>query len=255
MHARYRRAASIAVAMTILLGLPLGGGAWLSSGPADAGDAQVTGWSASADGEVGVPASGAELALPRSIAPGGVDSSPVPPDPTPDAPVQDWMCSVDADIDACRPPKIASGISTDTPTTEPGAPSVPETGASAPAIIGDLRPVSPDAPTIDRTIPIEPDAAEDWRGLIALFFAPSDVERAVDVVHCESRGRSDAKNPRSTASGLFQHLASLWPERAQKAGYAGSDVFDPVANTAVAAWLVYDGGGWRHWNASRDCWG
>ncbi len=103
-------------------------------------------------------------------------------------------------------------------------------------------------------IPDQPTSAEDWRRLVEVFFAPSDVDRALAVMTCESRGDPSAKNTSSSASGLFQHLASLWPSRAAAAGYGGVDVFDPVANVAVASWLVSEGGGWRHWNASRHCW-
>ena len=95
----------------------------------------------------------------------------------------------------------------------------------------------------------------DWRPLVAQFFQARHVDRALRVIRCESGGRANAKNPTSTASGLFQHLASMWPERAVDAGWAGADVFDPVANTAVAAWLVYHGGGWSHWYSSIGCWG
>lgn len=103
-------------------------------------------------------------------------------------------------------------------------------------------------------VPSEPAGVEDWRPLVEAFFAPDDVERALRVMQCESHGNPVAKNPRSTASGLFQHLASMWPPRAEAAGFGGSDVFDPVANVATAAWLVYEGGGWSHWNPSRRCW-
>lgn len=103
-------------------------------------------------------------------------------------------------------------------------------------------------------IPTQVTAVEDWRPLVEQFFAPRHVPRAMRVITCESGGRADAKNPNSTASGLFQHLGSLWPERAAKAGWAGADVFDPVANVAVAAWLVYEHGGWSHWNPSAGCW-
>ncbi len=96
---------------------------------------------------------------------------------------------------------------------------------------------------------------DDWRPLVARYFEPRDVDRALRVIRCESRGNPGVKNPTSSASGLFQHLARLWPERSSKAGWAGSDVFDPVANVAVAAWLVYEGGGWSHWYPSRGCWG
>ncbi len=87
---------------------------------------------------------------------------------------------------------------------------------------------------------------ERWRPLVAEHFLRGDVPWAMRVLDCESTGDPDAKNPRSTASGLFQHLASQWPERASKAGWGGADVFDPEANIAVAAWLYYLDGP-RHW--------
>ncbi len=86
------------------------------------------------------------------------------------------------------------------------------------------------------------------------FFEAADVDRAMAVMACESKGDPNAKNPGSSASGLFQHLASQWAPRAEAIGYPEASVFDPVANVAAAAWLVYDGGGWSHWNASRGCW-
>lgn len=103
-------------------------------------------------------------------------------------------------------------------------------------------------------VPDEVAQVSDWRPLVEQFFEPRHVDRALRVIACESGGRVAAKNPTSTASGLFQHLASMWPERSADAGWPGADVFDPVANVAVAAWLVYDFGGWSHWNPSRGCW-
>ncbi len=89
-------------------------------------------------------------------------------------------------------------------------------------------------------------AVERWRPLVEAYFLPGDVPWAMRVLRCESQGDAAAKNPRSTASGLFQHLARLWPERAARAGWPAADVFDPTANVAVAAWLYYtDGRG--HW--------
>ena len=87
---------------------------------------------------------------------------------------------------------------------------------------------------------------ERWRPLVATFFLADDVPWAMRVLECESHGDPLAKNPRSSASGLFQHLASYWPERAEQAGWPLSDVYDPVANVAVAAWLYYMDGP-DHW--------
>lgn len=118
------------------------------------------------------------------------------------------------------------------------------------------RPVSPLVPPCE-----EPGqtagvlvGADRWRPLVEEYFRAGDVERAMTIMRCESNGDPDAANPTSTASGLFQHLASEWDGRAARAGWEGADVFDPEANVAVAAWLVYEGGGWGHWNASAHCW-
>jgi hypothetical protein len=83
---------------------------------------------------------------------------------------------------------------------------------------------------------------ERWRPVVALYFPEDRIEWALRIIQCESRGDPNAKNRHSSASGLFQHLARLWPERAARAGFAGTDVFDPYANIAVAAWLLEHGG-------------
>lgn len=100
-----------------------------------------------------------------------------------------------------------------------------------------------------------PPGTEPWISLIEAYFAPADVQRALDVMWCESRGDANATNPSSGAAGLYQHLPGFWDERSANAGFAGASIYDPTANTAVAAWLVYAGGGWQHWNPSAYCWG
>lgn len=91
-----------------------------------------------------------------------------------------------------------------------------------------------------------PDAVEQWRPLVVQYFRPNDVEWALAIIRCESSGNPNAKNPRSSASGLFQHLARYWPNRSRKAGWEGANIFDPEANIAVAAWLL-ETGGKGHW--------
>lgn len=95
------------------------------------------------------------------------------------------------------------------------------------------------------------EGVERWRSLVEQYFRPEDVPWAMAVMGCESGGNPNAKNPDSTASGLFQHLASFWPERAVKAGWAGADIFDPEANVAVAAWLRDTKGGRGHWTCTK----
>lgn len=100
-----------------------------------------------------------------------------------------------------------------------------------------------------------PTDAAAWQGLVETYFAQADVARALWVIHCESSGRADAVHVSSGASGLFQHLPKFWQDRSSNAGRAGASIMDPDANVAVAAWLVYSGGGWRHWSPSAGCWG
>ena len=87
---------------------------------------------------------------------------------------------------------------------------------------------------------------ERWRPVVDMYFPDDRIDWALRIIACESRGEPDAKNPTSSASGLFQHLARLWPERAEAAGFGDYDVFDPYANIAVAAWLLETGGP-GHW--------
>jgi hypothetical protein len=77
---------------------------------------------------------------------------------------------------------------------------------------------------VDFMLPL---GGEPWRSLASAYFRPADVERALLVIGCESNGDPNAKNPDSTASGLFQHLTRYWPTRAEAAGFAGASVFDP----------------------------
>ena len=93
--------------------------------------------------------------------------------------------------------------------------------------------------------------AEAWRPIVSVYFAPGDVDRALRIIWCESRGDRYAKNPTSTASGGWQFLRAWW------AGEWGPpfDPFDPEASTRRAAELVYGPGqGWEHWLASAHCW-
>ncbi len=91
---------------------------------------------------------------------------------------------------------------------------------------------------------------EQWRPLVAAYFRPGDVDRALRIMQCESGGdpniMHDFSNPAS-ASGLMQHLGKYWARRSAAAGFAGASIFDPTANVATAAWLRDQPGGWGHW--------
>ncbi len=88
-----------------------------------------------------------------------------------------------------------------------------------------------------------------WRSLVATYFRPGDVDTALRIMSCESGGNPSAKNPNSSATGLFQHLSGYWASRSAAAGWGGYPRTDPVANVAVAAWLRDQRGGWNHWRA------
>ncbi len=90
---------------------------------------------------------------------------------------------------------------------------------------------------------------ERWRPLVAAHFRPEDVDLAMRILRCESSGIPSAKNPGSSATGLFQHLGKYWTARSASAGVSGASRLDPEANVIVAAWLRDQKGGWRHWSA------
>lgn len=94
--------------------------------------------------------------------------------------------------------------------------------------------------------------------LIDRYFLPADRAWAQQVAFCESSAQThhtgSAVVSSALAVGWFQHLAKYWEERSVKAGVPGANPFDTEANVAVAAWLLYEGGGVRHWNPSRTCW-
>ena len=91
-----------------------------------------------------------------------------------------------------------------------------------------------------------------WRTLVAAYFLPEHVDAALSVMSCESEGNPLAKNPTSTASGLFQFLKAWWSGEWALPAF---DPFDPEANIAAAASVTGDGTDWGHWFASRGCHG
>jgi soluble lytic murein transglycosylase-like protein len=88
---------------------------------------------------------------------------------------------------------------------------------------------------------------EQWRPLVATYFAAELVPTALCIMAAESGGNPTARNTTSGAAGLFQHLPKYWASRSVAAGWAGADIYDPTANVAVAAWLQREGG-WGHWS-------
>ena len=94
---------------------------------------------------------------------------------------------------------------------------------------------------------------EQWRGLVATYFAPQLVDQALCLLHYETGGTGDpdSKNPRSSAAGLFQFLRGTWdnmvPASVTGGSYDSGQVYDPVANVRSAAWLQA-AAGWSQWS-------
>jgi len=103
-------------------------------------------------------------------------------------------------------------------------------------------------------------------GIIRYVFPDYLETTALRVAACESTGDHYfgdgynlyvyAKNPNSTASGLFQELSGWWD--GSQNNYLGGRAFNPFnpwANTRQALWLYRSGGWLTHWSASVGCWG
>ena len=90
---------------------------------------------------------------------------------------------------------------------------------------------------------------EQWRGLISAYFPADQVEMALCIIRYESGGNPGAKNPLSSARGLFQILASLW---APHYGVAYETLYDPTTNTEIAA-DIWRNDGWSAWSTLSDC--
>ena len=103
-----------------------------------------------------------------------------------------------------------------------------------------------------------PDRTQVWEPLVAYVWDEwdrQDVDVAMRVLHCESKGDPNAlndrvyENPKDQASGLMQHMPRYWDDRAAAIGMAGYSPFDPIANIYASAWLLTTrGGGWQHWS-------
>lgn len=85
-----------------------------------------------------------------------------------------------------------------------------------------------------------------------LYGAPSGLMHA--IADCESGHNPNARNSSSTASGLFQWIASSWRTASAAIGHAGASVFNGFLNAAAAAHRIVTSGT-GDWNASRGCWG
>ena len=101
---------------------------------------------------------------------------------------------------------------------------------------------------------------------IQVYFAPEDQPLMEQIAFCESSADPDdiystAVNPKSGATGFFQHLPKWWDERSRKAGFANRSMYDPEANVGVASYLYYNMNSKKRWSGaslwwpSYRCWG
>lgn len=97
-------------------------------------------------------------------------------------------------------------------------------------------------PTSSRPAPSRP-SVEHWRPLVAKYFTEADVETALCLIWHESRGDPTAKNPSSSAAGLFQILDFWWE-------HFGGDRYDPETNIATASKIraIQGWSAWSPWN-------
>ncbi len=141
------------------------------------------------------------------------------------------------------PPSIS------TPATQPPSTTVPPTTQPPVSTSIDYGPALIDT--------IQVAFVEEWRDLVSAWFRPSDINRVLAIIECESSGRWNAIGPEikhldMVALGLMQHLDGYWLERAVKAEAAGyhnyGDIWSPSDQMAVSAYLAYNTPqGFSHW--------
>ena len=90
--------------------------------------------------------------------------------------------------------------------------------------------------------------------VVSIYFEPEDHAVAYKIIGCESWGVPTAKNPTSTATGLWQFISKTWTWVESKLKISGSPT-DPYLSTRFAAWLFYNTNqGAGHWAESAFCW-
>lgn len=93
------------------------------------------------------------------------------------------------------------------------------------------------------------DPVDRWRLMVAAHFPEDEVETALCIIEHESKGDPDAENPRSSATGLFQILGSLW---GPIYGVTEEHLLDPALNVRIAS-HIWEQSGWRAWTTDRIC--
>ncbi len=75
----------------------------------------------------------------------------------------------------------------------------------------------------------------------------ANAQQMLKIAQCESDLDPKAKNPKSTASGVFQFVEGTWREKCR------GNVFDASDNVRCAAQLIASGE-LSHWEESKKCW-
>lgn len=76
------------------------------------------------------------------------------------------------------------------------------------------------------------------------------------IIWCESRWNPNAKNPTTSAHGLFQITDGTWEYAVKKMGervelmYSNNDAYNQLE---VGIWLLANEGT-HHWKSSKSCW-
>jgi hypothetical protein len=99
------------------------------------------------------------------------------------------------------------------------------------------------------------DPGPPWKALVIKYWPAELVDWALAIIQCESGGDPWAKNPRSTAAGLFQFLRSTWdrgpaPALGLPAYWTGAP-YVAEWNIQAAAWLYANWGGESQWSCKR----
>lgn len=82
---------------------------------------------------------------------------------------------------------------------------------------------------------------------VSLSYSTSTKEIGRNIIQVESGWNPNAKNPESTASGLFQFIASTWQENCQGL------IFNTEDNITCGLDLI-EAGAINHWDASKHLW-
>lgn len=82
-------------------------------------------------------------------------------------------------------------------------------------------------------------SAEEWRDIVAKYFPADEVENALRIIFCESKGDPLAINSSSGATGLFQIM--LFNNRPSK-----EELLNGETNIQFAA-QMFASSGWKPW--------